>query len=339
MPRLRQTDRDRAVTLLMRGISQSEVSRRLGVNHSTISRLWQRLRRTGNTADRPRSGRPRVTTARQDRQIRLTHLRDRFQTATETALNTPGTHNNRIHPQTVINRLREFGIRARRPYVGTPLTARRRAIRLNWLERHRPINFPRRRWCSVLFSDESRFSLHRADGRQRVYRRRGERYADACIIERDRFGGGSVMVWGSIAHGYKSPLVVVDGTMTAVKYRDEILAPHVVPITQQRALTFQHDNARPHVARICTEFLAQNNVDVMDWPPYSPDFSPIEHLWDELDRRVRRRVNIPRTLQELSGALTEEWNNIPVYKINRLIGSMGSRIREGLNARGGHTRY
>ena len=74
------------------------------------------------------------------------------------------------------------------------------------------------------------------------------------------------MVWGSIAYGFKPPLVVINKTMNAVKYRDEVLAPHVVPTAQQRALTFQHDNARPHVA------LAQNNIHVMDWLPYSPDF-------------------------------------------------------------------
>ena len=82
------------------------------------------------------------------------------------------------------------------------------------------------------------FSLHRADGRKRVYRRKGERYADADVIEHDRFGGGSVMVWGSIAYGFKPPLVVINETMSAVKYRDEVLAPHVVPTAQQRALTY-----------------------------------------------------------------------------------------------------
>ena len=105
---------------------------------------------------------------RQDRHIHLTHLRDRFQTATETALNTPGAHNNRIHPQTVRNRLHDVGLRTRRPYAGIPLTVRRRAIRLNWLERHQLVNFPKRPWRNILFSDESRFSLHRADGRKHV---------------------------------------------------------------------------------------------------------------------------------------------------------------------------
>ena len=66
-----------------------------------------------------------------------------------------------------------------------------------------PRLFPIRQWRRVLFTDESRFTLYRADGRRRVYRRRGERFADACVVERDRFGGGSVMVWGGIAHGIK----------------------------------------------------------------------------------------------------------------------------------------
>lgn len=339
MPRLRELERQRAVTLLLQGMSQAQVSRTLNTNQSTISRLWKRLEETGTVADRSRTGRPRVTTARQDRTIRLAHLRDRFQTAVQTALNTRGTHNNRIHPDTVRSRLREVGIRAYRPYVGPPLTPRRRQVRLNWLQNHRPVYFPRRQWSTILFSDESRFSLFRADGRTRVYRRRRERYADACIIQRDRFGGGSVMVWGSIALNFKSPLIIIDGNLTAVKYRDEILLQHVIPITRQRGFTYQQDNARPHIARICMDTLAQNGVNVLEWPPYSPDFSPIEHLWDELDRRVRRRPNIPRTRQELEVALQEEWRAIPMRIINTLIRSMPSRIKLGLEARGGHTRY
>ena len=101
------------------------------------------------------------------------------------------------------------------------------------------------------------------------------------------------MVWGGISHGEKSPLIVVPGKLTAVRYRDEIFRPVAVPLVQQHQMTFQHDNARPHVARVCQDFLANNNIVPLDWPPYSPDLSPIEHLWDELDRHVRRRRNTP----------------------------------------------
>ena len=147
------------------------------------------------------------------------------------------------------------------------------------------------------------------------------------------------MVWGGISHGVKSLLIVVPGNLTAVRYRDEILRPIAVALVQQHQMTFQHDNARPLVARVCQDFLANNNIVPLDWPPYSPDLSPIEHLWDELDRHVRRRRIIPDILGQLQTALLEEWENIPMRKINALVNSMQMRIRAVINARGGHTRY
>ena len=80
-------------------------------------------------------GYPKETTRRQDRAIRLAHLRDRFRTAVETAANTPGRHSN-IHPKTVRNRLKDVGLYARRPYVGRHLTQIRRQNRMKWLRRH-----------------------------------------------------------------------------------------------------------------------------------------------------------------------------------------------------------
>ena len=232
MVRLTEVQRGQAIALLMQGQRQQQVARHFGVHVSTIERLVRRLRETERVADRPRSGRPRVTSLRQDRDIRLAHLRNRHLTATETAVNTVGSHNRRIHPKTVRNRLREFGLRARRPNVGLPLNWARRARRMAWVTAQAPRRFPMRQWRRVSFTDESRFTLFRADGRRRLYRRRGERFADACIFERDRYGGGSVMVWGGISHGVKSPLIVVPGNLTAVRYRDEILRPVAVPLVQ-----------------------------------------------------------------------------------------------------------
>ena len=178
--------------------------------------------------------------------------------------------------------------RARQPYIGFPLTRARRARLMAWLAAHGPRQFPMRQ---VFFQEESRFTLFRPDGR-----RRGERFANACVLERDRFGGGSVMVWGGISHGLKSLLIVIAGNLTGVRYRDEILRPVAVPFVQQHHLIFQQDNARPHVARVYQDFLASHNINPLDWPPYSPDLSPIDHLWDQMDRRVRGRRNAPTIL-------------------------------------------
>ena len=144
------------------------------------------------TNDLPRRGRPRAKTRGQDIYIMNTHLRNRFQTATATAANTPGLHNNQISLQTVRNRVRENGLHARRPCVGwvLTLTQRHRQNCVNWARVH--TRWIRQRWNTVLFLDESRFSLQRGDCRVRVYRRR-----NATVVFLNKIvseGGGSVMV-------------------------------------------------------------------------------------------------------------------------------------------------
>ena len=175
--------------MLARGDNVSNVSRAFDCHRNTIIRLRQRFQQTVGVAYRHRPGRPRVTNPRTDRFITLTHLRRRFQTATSSA------RQYGISKQTVLRHLRQARqpIRPRRPYVGQVLTARHRTARLQWAQRH--FCWGRQQWARVLFSDESRFNLSHYDGRIRVFRRRGERFADNCLIESDRFGGGSVMVW------------------------------------------------------------------------------------------------------------------------------------------------
>ncbi len=55
----------------------------------------------------------------------------------------------------------------------------------------------------------------------------------------------------------------IDGILNAQRYRDEILRPIVVPFIHDHHLMLQHDNARPHVARICTQFLESENIPVL----------------------------------------------------------------------------
>ena len=162
--------------MLARGDNVSNVSRAFGCHRNTIIRLRQRFQQTGGVGDRRRPGRPRIKNPRTDRFITLTHLRRLFQTATSSA------RQYGIGEQTVLCRLRQAQqpIRPRRPYVGEVLTARHRAARLKLAQRH--FLWGRQQWARVLFSDESRFNLSHYDGRIRIFRRRGERFADTCLI-------------------------------------------------------------------------------------------------------------------------------------------------------------
>ena len=152
----------------------------------------------------------------------------------------------------------------------------------------------------------------------RDYRRRGQRFADS-FIESDQFGGGSVMVWGGIMGRRKTNLIVVQGNLNAQGYINQILLLEAVPFLQRHGpAILMHDKARPHVARICRQFLNRNNVNVLPWPAVSLDMNPIEHIWDYLDRKVRARGNI-HNLRDLENALNQEWNNIPNVVIRRYV--------------------
>ena len=66
-------------------------------------------------------------------------------------------------------------------------------------------------------------------------------------------------------------------------------------------------------------FLNDNHIRTLPWPALSPDLNPIEHLWDELGRHVRRRVNPPESIDQLQRTLIDAWNNIPQAFVMRLI--------------------
>uniref|UniRef100_A0A3B3C2I8 Ig-like domain-containing protein n=1 Tax=Oryzias melastigma TaxID=30732 RepID=A0A3B3C2I8_ORYME len=100
-----------------------------------------------------------------------------------------------------------------------------------------------------------------------------------------------------------------------------------------------HDNARPHVARVCRQYLEDEGIETIEWPSRSPDLNPIEHLWDIMFGSIRCRQVAPQTVQQLRDALTQIWEEMPQDTIRRLIRSMPPRCQACIQARGGHTRY
>jgi hypothetical protein len=196
------------------------------------------------------------------------------------------------------------------------LTVHHKLQRRRWVNQH--LNWNIRNWQSVLFSGESRFNLKFADGRIRVWRQKGEQFHQRCVMQKDRFGGGSLMVWGGIHYHEKTDLVIIRGNLNSQEYCDNVVRPVVLPFFAARpAFQFQHDNARPHTARITTTLLQTNAINVMPWPSRSPDLNPIEHVRDLLNRRVRSNNANINNLQEVRTALIAEWNAIPQRQIQK----------------------
>jgi transposase len=199
-------ERWQAVGMNNDGFSHRRVADHFRVNHSTIVRLMQRFRQTGNVTDRPCAGRPRKTTPREDRLI--------SRRARQRPSSTAGTLRGNlafwghISTRIVIRRLHHQGMRARRPIKRPQLTLRHRHARFDWS--HAYLGWTISTWSRVHSSDESRFSLRPTDGRARVWRQRNTSFEDNHILGTTAFWGGGVTVWGCVFFDCKLDLYVLD---------------------------------------------------------------------------------------------------------------------------------
>ncbi|GFW33380.1 hypothetical protein TNCV_2795471 [Trichonephila clavipes] len=53
-------------------------------------------------------------------------------------------------------------------------------------------------------------------------------------------------------------------------------------------------------------------VQKLDWPSQSFNLNPIEHIWNELERRLRSQSNRPYSLQALTSPVMDAWKAIPM---------------------------
>ena len=70
-------------------------------------------------------------------------------------------------------------------------------------------------------------------------------------------------------------------------------------------MTFQQANSTPYVARVDHDYLTQLNADMLPWPAISPDNLPIQHVWDEMERRLRHLLIQSVTLVEMGKCLRQ----------------------------------
>ncbi|GFX71588.1 transposable element Tcb2 transposase [Trichonephila clavipes] len=294
--------RGRIIGKLEEGRSVTSVAAEFGIAHSIVSRLWRQFQTTGTAIRGFSSGRPRGTTPADDRYIVLQARRNRRQTAGEIARYTTQATGRPISRFTVARRLHGGGLFARRPVRCVPLTpAHRRRLSL-WCREH--WNWRYNEWGRVLFTDERIFSLSSDSHRILIWRERGSRNHPSNIIERDRYGGCDVLVWGSIMLGSRTGLHIFDvGSVNGTRFCNEILLPEVLCVCSSMV-----NNAPCHRTVDAEQLLESRHLAARSLPPV--------------------------TIRELRLALQDEWAAMPQQLIDTFILSMGRRCETCLAVRG-----
>lgn len=142
------------------------------------------------------------------------------------------------------------------------------------------------------------------------------------------------MIRDGICHNGRTQLnIVVDGILNAYRYSNEIIDPISCLVIRQGGFNHVSYRITLDVTWQWCELTMWNKYSISLFLALSSDHLTIEHLWDQLCRRVLKRQNPPKTLQGLLWVIIQEWNNILLANIMSLIGSMRRRFEAVVAAR------
>jgi hypothetical protein len=118
---------------------------------------------------------------------------------------------------------------------------------------------------------------------------------------RNRKTGQLQMFWGGLRYEYRSDLMLMVGDPESV--RGGINSHFYLALPQENLFTvmyydktFLYDNDPVHKACIVQNWLEEEDIRVLDWPPYPPDLNPIKKLWFLLKEGILKKRPVLNTM-------------------------------------------
>ena len=221
------------------------------------------------------------------------------------------------------------------------LLARHRKERVDFALSHK--DWTVEDWKRVVWSDETKINRLGSDGRKWVWKKAREGLSDRLVEGTVKFGGGSLMMWGCMLWDGVGYACKINGKMDGDLYvqilDDDLQASIDFYNKTKDDIIFQQDNDPKHKCKKASKWFQDHEYNVMQWPAQSPDLNPIEHLWDELERRLNSYDTVPTSMHGLWERVEVEWEKIPKEVCVNLIDSMPRRVAAVLKAKGRSTKY
>ena len=230
----------------------------------------------------------------------------------------------------------------KKPHI-TPANAKKR---LDWCKRHR--DWTVADWSRVIWTDETKVNWFSSDGRQWAWIRDSELRKPHHVKPTRKHGGGGIMLWSAISYAGVGWLCKIDGTMDKELYKSILEDELELSIDymckelklKRNQVWFQQDNDPKHKARSVTKYLLEQDYQILDWPPQSPDLNPIENMWSTLKRQLNTFTTPPSGMLDLFERVQEVWyHQISAKHCQNVINSMPERIQQCIEAKGYWTDY
>ncbi|KAL8357910.1 hypothetical protein RB598_002612 [Gaeumannomyces tritici] len=242
----------------------------------------------------------------------------------------------------------------RRPALRRPkLTAENALLRLEFARRF--VDQPLRSWKKWVFSDESTIVRGGGDRTKHVWCKDAERLEPKHVQPKEKPTRHGQMFWGAFGWHIRSTLYAMHGDPLSKK--GGVSSRTVLECLQENLPTvcspgtiFMQDNAPTHQAERVQDWLqawaAMHGVELVKWPPNSPDLNPIENLWSIVKAAICKRhpelgslSKSERSRNLLIRAAVEAWEEIEEEVLESLVSSMHRRFQACIDANGWYTKY
>lgn len=326
------------ISLLEKGHSSRSVAKRVGIGRTTVDKI-RKIRLPGN--DGARAGRPPSLSVQEERCILRSITSGECGTAAAVCKEISEHRSKPLSAETVRNVLKKNGFKACHKVKKPTLGSRHSQLRLEFAQTY--ASWTVEDWKRVIWSDETKINFWCSDGLEWCWRKPGSRLKPHHRKDTLKHGGGHIMIWGCMTTHGPGSLHQITGNMTA-DYYCRILGRCLEPTRDyydltREGTTFQHDNDPKHTAGVTKAWIREQRLQVLKWPPQSPDLNPIEHLWNNLKRRLGDYEKRPTSAEELWCRIMIEWSKITKEECAKLVESMPRRIAAVLEEGGGHTKY
>jgi len=164
MPRLSPEKRAQLYTLLSQRETTRAAAHTVGVHQSTAVRLRHHVEAHGHYRDLQRSGRPRILTDRNERQMVRMVMAGECTTAFDLPQKMKEAYGVQVAARSVRRALYRNGLAARIKRKKPLLTKKHRQARLRWALMQK--DWTSEDWKRIVWSDESKFNVFWSDGRE-----------------------------------------------------------------------------------------------------------------------------------------------------------------------------
>src|SRR6185312_10227651 len=163
---LTESQRGEIIGLYKNKQSVPKISKMLKVYRTTVTRTINKYLNGDDLATRPRSGRPKLLTNGSQKILKTTVKNNNKKSAEEIKNKFVEKTNIVVSTKTIRRNLHEMQIFSRIPARKLLLNDRQRKQRLKWSTERR--DWSVRKWRSVIWSDESRFTIFKNDGKKQI---------------------------------------------------------------------------------------------------------------------------------------------------------------------------